>query len=140
MTSIKVKALSVPRTPRNGRIYASSSTTTVSIGAENTTYANSRNVQAKILSYNNGDFDSRTIEVEFGTEFFNIPVGGVKCYRYEPREGGGVSYANAVWYGEDEDWLTSIGFKIIIEDYESLEGLFVEYCFTSQDSEDEEEE
>ncbi len=140
MTSIKVKALSVPRTPRNGRIYASSSTTTVSIGAENTTYANSRNVQAKILSYNNGDFDSRTIEVEFGTEFIKKPVGFVKCYRYEVRENGGFYIANVVWYVSLVQWLSTIGFIIQIEDYEPLDGVYVEYCFTSQNSEDEDEE
>lgn len=132
MTDIKVSTLSVPRIPRNKRIYSDYKTERISIGTPETVVTPSRNIQAKILSYDNGDFTTRTIEVEFDTPFLLEPVGKAWAYRYEPRVGGGYFETNAVIYVDSKDWKTATGFKIIVEDYESLTGLFIEYSFTER--------
>lgn len=139
MTDIKVSTLGVPRTPRNKRIYSYYKSERISIGIP-ANVANStipRNVQAKLLSYDNGDFVDRNISVLFQTPFIAKPVGWIKVYRYESRAGGGYFYTNAIYYVADSDWLTNIGFDIIVEDYENLTGLIVEYNFTERTNDEE---
>lgn len=132
MTDIKVSTLSVPRIPRNKRIYSDYKTERISIGTPETVVTPTRNIQAKILSYDNGDFTTKTIEIKFDTPFSLEPVGSVKAYRYDTRIGGGYFKTNAVVYLDSKDWKTPTGFRVIVEDYEDLNGLFIEYLFTER--------
>ena len=133
MTNIYVGTLGVPRIPRNKRIYQGITQTTRTTGVQPIPIV--QHFDAKILKYDDGDFTTREVEISFGSPFYEIPVGDVKCYRYEAREGGGLFYTNVVFYVEDVDWLTPDGFKIIIEDYESLSGVYVEYLYTERTEE-----
>jgi hypothetical protein len=132
MTDIKVSTLSVPRVPRNKRIYSEYKTERISIGTPSEFVDTQRNIQANILSYDLGDFATRTITVDFQTPFLERPIGWVKTYRYEPRSGGGFFYTNAIHYVNSIDWLNELGFEIIVENYEALTGLFVEYSFVER--------
>ena len=133
MTDIKVTSLSVPRIPRNKRIYSEYKSERISIGAPASDNDIVRVVQANLLSYDAGDFLTRTVDVEFNTFFIQRPIGDVRAYRYDARNGGGYFYSNVVFHVEDENWLQEDGFRIIIEDYEDLNGVFIEYNFTERD-------
>ena len=136
MTDIRVYQQGVPKIPRNKRIYSDYRSERVSIGTPETVVQPQRNIQAKVLSYDNGDFASRTIDIIFDTPFLQVPEGYAKVYRYDARSGGGFSYTNAVHYYDTADWKTNVGFKLIIEDYEDLNGLFLEFNFTEVNDEE----
>lgn len=131
MANINITTLSVPRTPRNKRIYSGTTYVTKTVSSGTSGSSSSTHIEAKVLKYDNGDFDSRDVTVEF-TYPISVPVGFVKVYRYEAREGGGYYVADAVHYVDDSDWITEDGFSLHIESYEALEGIIIEYSFTEQ--------
>jgi len=133
MADINVSRLSVPKTPRNKRIYGGNFQVEYNTTAPPASDAPILpNTQAAILSYDAGDFATRTVEVEFQTAFFDVPVGWIKAYRYEERSGGGFFVTDVVTYVPSLEWRTKVGFTIGIEDYESLTGVIIEYRFTER--------
>lgn len=134
MTDIKVSILGVPRIPRNKRIYSDFTTERITTGVPGDIIFNERTQNADILSYDAGDFLTKNITVTFDSPFIEEPVGWVRAYRYESRSGGGYFETNVVIYISSTDWKTPNNFTINIEDYEDINGVFIEYKFTERNN------
>lgn len=136
MTDIKVSTLSVPRVPRNKRIYSEYKSERISVGTPSDIIFNERTRNADILSYDLGDFSTKNVTIEFDSPFLDEPVGWVKVYRYDTRSGGGYFESNVVFYYDSTDWKTANSFTINIEDYEDINGVFIEYEFTERNNDE----
>lgn len=76
---------------------------------------------------------SYTITVTFIQPFQSAPIGinNLKVYRFVPKRTGGYAMQNVnTYFDSEEDWLTTTGFTIKIDEEETLPGIWIEYNFT----------
>lgn len=77
------------------------------------------------------DLASKTVTVNFSSEFSVIPAGWVRVYRMrETTAGNGkLKQWDVLYYHTSSDWKTKTGFSIQIDATENLTGVIVEYLF-----------
>ena len=128
MANVFINNLSVPRKPRNKRIYAGNT-----FNATNPYESSSQNIKhfehGKIT-----DITDNSVLVYFASEFVNKPICiNLKVYRMVeniPTAGKWIMQDVVHYFDDDEDWVVKTGFSLFIDDSEPLAGVIVEYCFT----------
>ena len=129
MANVYINTLGVPRKYRNGRIYGGNSFNVIN---------QSQGGGSAQKHFENGkltNLTSNTVIVSF-TEPFTIKptLVQLKVYRMVeniPIAGKFVMQDVLHYFDDDEDWVVLTGFSLFIDSSEDLNGVIVEYCFTS---------
>lgn len=72
---------------------------------------------------------SKTVTVEFESEFSSTPIGWIKVYRMTEMPNGTYREQDVLWGHTTSTKVSTTGFVIQIDDSESLTGVIVEYEF-----------